>query len=144
MQALVSGSARTLALGQTENVGECLKASDVFVLPSRSEGLANALLEAMSTGLACIASTIPGMGDVIQHGQDGLLVPPGEPERLADSIVALFEDSEKRSEFGRRARRNIIDEYSIDAVADKYASLYTRLLGPAEKIAGRSGRTVEK
>ncbi len=131
MQTLVSTSARTLALGETENVDECLKASDVFVLPSRSEGLANALLEAMSTGLACIASNIAGMGDVIQDGHDGLLVPPGEPELLADSIVGLFEDRAKRSEFGRLARRKIIDEYSIDAVADRYAGLYQRL------IAGR-------
>lgn len=103
----------------------------MFVLPSRSEGLANALLEAMSTGLACIASNIAGMGDVIQDGHDGLLVPPGEPELLADSIVGLFEDRAKRSEFGRLARRKIIDEYSIDAVADRYAGLYQRL------IAGR-------
>jgi len=131
MQTLVSRSARTLALGETENVDECLKASDVFVLPSRSEGLANALLEAMSTGLACIASNIAGMGDVIQDGRDGLLVPPGAPELLADSIAGLLEDRAKRSEFGRLARKKIVDGYSIDVVADRYAGLYQRL------IAGR-------
>ena len=128
VHTLVSRSARTLALGQTENVNEYLQASDVFVLPSRMEGLSNALLEAMSTGLACVASDIVGMGDIIHHGQNGLLFPAGQVEVLAGSILELFEDSEKRAAFGTQARKRIMDCYSIDAVADKYASLYERLL----------------
>jgi len=144
MHALVTRSTRTLLLGQKDNVHEYLKASDVFVQPSRLEGLSNALLEAMSTGLACAASNIVGMGEAIQHGQDGLLFPPGETDALADSILKLLADDEKRLTLGTRAREKTMAKFSIDAVADKYASLYTRLLGPAEKIAGRSGRTVEK
>jgi glycosyltransferase involved in cell wall biosynthesis len=128
VQTLVSRSVKTLALGHRENVHEYLKASDVFVLPSRLEGLSNALLEAMSTGLACVASNIVGMDDAIQHGQNGSLFPTGQVDALADSILGLFENPERRLRFGTQARKKIMEKYSIDAVADRYASLYKRLI----------------
>jgi glycosyltransferase involved in cell wall biosynthesis len=144
VRALVARSPRTILVGQNDNIHEYLKTSDVFVQPSRLEGLSNALLEAMSTGLACVASNIVGMGEALRHGHNGLLFPSGDAGALSDSILELLADDDKRSKLGKQARETIMERFSIDTVADRYASLYTRLLGPAEKIAGRSGRTVEK
>jgi glycosyltransferase involved in cell wall biosynthesis len=128
VRELVSRSERTVVPGLKENVHEYLEASDVFVLPSRLEGLSNALLEAMSSGLACVASNLAGMDDVIENGRDGLLFPTGEVEPLASSILELFENPGTRLEMGKRARTKILDRYSIESVAGRYADLYERLV----------------
>jgi glycosyltransferase involved in cell wall biosynthesis len=127
--------------GFVNNPENYLMKSDIFILPSRAEGMSNALLEAMSVGLPCIATNISGNRELISDGENqsilegefiigqrGILVNPNNVEGLSKSILYLIRDPEKREELGRRARHFIQQNYSIDLIADKYIELYQRLL----------------
>jgi len=128
-------------LGMVENVMEHVKQADLFVLPSRTEGLSNALLEAMSYGLPCIATKVGGnielMGEdgdkIIEYGNfvvanNGLLVNPDDVEGLSRAMLYLIRNGMKREELGNQARLSIQENYSIDLIADKYIGLYKRML----------------
>jgi glycosyltransferase involved in cell wall biosynthesis len=115
-------------LGQVPDPYPILRQSDMFVLPSRSEGLSNALLEAMAHGLPCIASDIPGNRDIITPGQDGLLVRLDDDDDLAAAIVSLALDEELRGRLGRAAIVTVEREYSLDSVVEQYRALYARML----------------
>ena len=116
-------------LGARPDPEALLGASQVFLLPSRSEGLSNALLEAMATGLACVASRIGGNSDVLEHGVTGLLIPTGDPGALADALDALLDDASLRSRLGTAARAVALDQYGMDRVIQQYADLYAGLVG---------------
>jgi glycosyltransferase involved in cell wall biosynthesis len=127
-------------MGLMYNVGEFLQEADLFVLPSRTEGLSNALLEAMSYGLPCIATRVGGNEELLESrqehirpgayaiGKGGLLVNSEDAEGLAQAILFLVRNRERRGEIGRRAREYVQENYSIERVADKYLALYQRLL----------------
>jgi len=83
--------------GQVDNVEDYLVSSDIFVLPSRAEGISNALLEAMACGLPCVATRIDGNRHVLTDGHNGLLVPPGDADKLAQAIVRLGQDRHSAS-----------------------------------------------
>ena len=101
------------------------RAADIFVLPSDREGLPNALLEAMACGLPCIASRLPGITDVIvEDGVNGVLVPPGDVERLADALRAMAREPEHAHELGQRARQTIEAKYTIDFTAARHLDVY--------------------
>jgi glycosyltransferase involved in cell wall biosynthesis len=129
LDALSSDLMRIRALGERKDVNECLRVSDVFVLPTRFEGLPNALLEAMASALACVVSRIPGTEEVVGNGRCAVLVEPGDPVRLGDAIAGLLEDAGTRLSLGAGARARIMEKYSMDAVADEYAKLYRCLRG---------------
>ncbi len=126
-------------VGDPENY---LKTSDIFVLPSRAEGMSNALLEAMCIGLPCIATNISGNKELISDGEGqsvsegdfiigkrGILVNPDNVEGLSEAILYLIRDPGKREELGERAQQFVRRNYSIDLIADKYIELYQRMLG---------------
>lgn len=127
--------------GMVENVDTYSKKADLFVLPSRSEGLSNALLEAMSHGIPCIATQVGGNGELLEGereeipqggyviAKNGLLVNPDDVEGLAEAILYLIRNERVREELGKRARKFIQENYSIDMIADKYIALYQRMLG---------------
>lgn len=114
--------------GLAKDVKESLLEASLFVLPSRREGLSNALLEAMSLGMPCIATDISGNQDLIQHGKNGLLVPSENPRLLADAVVYMLDNPDKAMDMGASARRTIEERYSISTVADKYLELYRDLI----------------
>jgi glycosyltransferase involved in cell wall biosynthesis len=95
--------ANVLFAGSRGDVPEILPAFDVFALSSRFEGLPIALLEAMATGLACVATGVGGIPEVITDGVDGVLVEPGNPAQLAGAMVDVLGDPARRRELGRRA-----------------------------------------
>jgi glycosyltransferase involved in cell wall biosynthesis len=115
-------------LGQVPDPFPILRQSDMFILPSRSEGLSNALLEAMAHGLPCIASDIPGNRDIITQGQDGLLVRLDDDGDLSVAIVTLALDEELRARLGRAAILTVEREFSLESVVDQYLALYAHLL----------------
>lgn len=121
------------------NVDEFMRAADIFVLPSSREGLPISVLEAMSCGLAVVASDIPEISSSqIRDGLEGILVPAGHEDGLADALGRLIEDAAARDRLGQAARRRVKDEFSIDVVDRRYGSLYARLLdGPS--ATGRLG-----
>jgi len=115
-------------LGQLDNVADFLQAADLFVLPSATEGLSNALLEAMASGLACIATRVGGATDVITHRQNGWLLQPDEPAQLQEAINTLLADVASRTRLGEQARLKMLREYALPMVADRLLLLYRSLL----------------
>jgi glycosyltransferase involved in cell wall biosynthesis len=99
--------------GVTRDVPAYLRAADIFVLPSRREGLPVALLEAMACGLACVASRLSGATDsIITDGVDGMLVPVGDIDAVADAIGALLDDPAQRMRLGTAARSTVVERYA--------------------------------
>jgi len=128
-------------MGLIQNVMDSLKSADLFVLPSRTEGLSNSLLEAMSHGLPCITTKVGGNIELI--GEDdhqeimpgnflvagrGLLVNPEDVEGLSKAILYLIRNREERKAMGSKGRIYIEKNYSIDLVVDKYIGLYKRMM----------------
>ena len=99
----------------------------IFVLPSRVEGMSNALLEAQSWGIPCVVTDIPGNRSVVRDGENGVVVPVDDAEALATGIELLLRDPEKRRVMGVLARRNAERRFSIGAVVDKWIDLYVSL-----------------
>jgi glycosyltransferase involved in cell wall biosynthesis len=116
-------------LGHRHDVEAVLSIGDILVLPSRSEGMSNALLEAMSRGLAVIATDVPGNRAVVDHDRDGLLVPHGDRGALRQALGALLADEPRRRALGRRAAAKMASTFSIEAVARAYDRLYRDLGG---------------
>lgn len=116
--------------GRVDNVASHLEQADLFVLPSRAEGMSNALLEAMSHGLPCIASRIPGNVEVIRDGENGILVPVDNAEALGDALLELGRDPARRRALGKQAHADVLREYEIGSVASRYLQLYRKLTEP--------------
>ncbi len=124
-----AGALRVIWTGGKENVEDFLRASDIFVLPSRYEGLPNALLEAMATGLPCLATRIPGIEEVITDGLNGVLLPPENARALTTGLGRLLSmEPECLQEMGDRARMHINSRHSIARVARRYVELYEELV----------------
>lgn len=114
--------------GEVANVIPCLRQADIFVLPSRTEGISNALLEAMTVGLPCVASDNAGNRQVLIHGETGLLVPIGDAETLAYTLACLLTDTRLRERLGRAARHLVETRFDIAYVAEAYLTLYQQLI----------------
>lgn len=114
--------------GYVDDVVPYLQAADAFVLPSQTEGLSNALLEAMAAGLPAAATAVGGAPDVITHGENGLLVPPDDPNAMAEALGDLLRDPGARAGVGAAARERIQQEYSLPATVEKLLALYERLV----------------
>jgi glycosyltransferase involved in cell wall biosynthesis len=103
-------------------------ALDVFVLPSRFEGLSIALLEAMALGRAVVATRVGGSPEVVEDGESGILVQAGEPRALADAIRSLLEDPSRRDRLGEGARRRA-GRFDMGKAAARMEDIYEGLLG---------------
>lgn len=110
-----------------EKVIKCLQSSDIFVLPSRKEGLPNALLEAMACGLPSIATNIGGIRDIIDDGVNGLLFEKDNKEHLYDKIQLVMENDDLYRDLSKRGRDTVTEQYSIDKVANNYQKLYSQI-----------------
>ncbi len=110
--------------GLRDDIPTILSQTDIFVLPSYSEGLSNALMEAMASGCACIASEVGGNCFLIQNGVSGLLFPAGDREALAAHIRRLLSDPAKRKAMGEAARRRIDETFSWSVVGEQYRELF--------------------
>ncbi|MEW6359378.1 MAG: glycosyltransferase family 4 protein [Planctomycetota bacterium] len=125
---------QVLLLGHRDDTHDLYAAMDIFVLPSLWEGRPYALLEAMAAGRPVVASDVCGLGDVIEDGANGLLVPVGEAARLAEAVARLGRDSELRRRLGRAARQTVETRYRLaDAIA-KLDAVYGRVLPPTHSM----------
>jgi sugar transferase (PEP-CTERM/EpsH1 system associated) len=118
---------RVLCLGSSKQVPEMLNAMDVYVLPSVNEGISNSLLEAMATGLPVIASAVGGNPEVVVDDDCGLLFPARDHVRLADQLLTLWNDPERRRELGLRARQRIATHFSLASMTQQYRQTYQSL-----------------
>jgi L-malate glycosyltransferase len=101
--------------------------ADCLILPSRQEGMSNALLEAMAAGVPCIANDIPPNREVLDNGNAGVLVPVGDCDALVAAMQDMAENGAKSRRMGQMAKERAARYYSIKAVADRYARLYQSL-----------------
>jgi L-malate glycosyltransferase len=115
-------------LGPSTRVPELLQASDIFVLPSRSEGFSNALLEAMSFGLPCVVTRVGGNPEVVVDGETGFLIPPNDPDALADRILTLLRSPQLCLEFGTAARVRVEAHFTTATMVRRVVSSYETLL----------------
>jgi glycosyltransferase involved in cell wall biosynthesis len=119
-----------LFLGFREDVPKLLNVFDIFALPSLWEGLSISLLEAMAAGKPVVTTNIKGNREVIDHGTDGLLVSPANPEALADAVIELVHDKARAETLGQRARQKIKTSFSEEAMVshtlELYAATYVR------------------
>jgi glycosyltransferase involved in cell wall biosynthesis len=121
-QAAVSASARVLS--PREDLAELYAAADVFFLPSTSEGLSNALLEAMASGLAILGSRVGGTAQTVRDNVTGLLFERDDEAALRSAVARLVGDSGLRRALGAEGREEALRRYSIDAVVTRLESLY--------------------
>jgi glycosyltransferase involved in cell wall biosynthesis len=111
-------------------IGAWLRAADALVLPSRSEGLPHAVLEAMAAGLPALASDVGGVGDVVRHEHNGWLVPAADPAALAGAMAAASRDPDRLRRLGAAARDDAErDHVGYERVGRQLAAIYAGVLG---------------
>ena len=114
-------------VGFVEDVGSWINTFDLFVFPSLEEGLGSSLLDVMQQGKPIVASRVGGILDVIQHEENGLLVPPNDPVFLADAIERMMNNKELRERYGEAGRKTLY-KYSPEHVAQCYDAIYKSVL----------------
>ncbi len=120
--------------GRIDDVIPYLQTADLFILPSSHEGLSNALLEAMVSGLPSIATNVGGAPDVIVHDERGWLVPTKDQDSLRDAIILLLADNKRRAKFSLLGRDYILQNYSLPLTAKRLVNLYRRVQQPHLKL----------
>ena len=118
-----------------QEYGEVLQAIDVFCLPSLQQGLGVVMLEAMAHGKPVVAAAVGGVQSVVVDGETGLLVPPGDSEKLAARIVELLQNPERAKSLGRNGRRLVSERFGVQRMVEATAQLYRRVLGLSDNSA---------
>jgi len=114
-----------LFLGRTDRVAEALKALDVFVLASVAEGMPRSLLEAMATGLPCVATDVGSVGEILDGGKCGTLVPPRNAAKMGEAMLHMARIREvDRREMAAEAQRIVREHYTRDMVIERLEEIY--------------------
>ncbi|MGB9596698.1 MAG: glycosyltransferase family 4 protein [Candidatus Poribacteria bacterium] len=114
--------------GRREDVSEILSASDIFVLPSLSEGFPISILEAMSAGLPVVATDVAGTAELVEDGITGILVPPKDPEAISKSLAKLLLDVNLAKKMGERGRERVKNFFSVERMVSEIENIYKRCL----------------
>lgn len=124
---------RTVLTGDVQDVAHWLNAFDIFVLPSLSEGMSNTLLEAMATGVPPLATAVGGNAEVIEDGNSGVLVPPGDAKKICEYLLQLAPSPERRRQLGQNARQRIVSHFSLDRMLSRYTEMYCQLMNANQR-----------
>jgi glycosyltransferase involved in cell wall biosynthesis len=111
------------------NLREYLSAADIFVLPSRSEGFSNAIIEAMAASLPVVATDVGGNSEAVKDGVSGFIVPSEDVAALSSAMIRLLSDPSKAKEMGAAGRGLVEERFTIDAMMNQITHVYTGLLG---------------
>lgn len=114
--------------GEITDVAECLRRSDVFVLASLQEGRPMSIMEALASGLPVVATRVGAVADLVEHGVHGLLVSPNDVTGLADAMIELACDGDKRRRFGVSARQRAAASLSLDTMVNSYFDFYREVM----------------
>lgn len=120
LERTAGGDSRIRFLGERDDIPELMRAASILVRPSLMEGLPLAVLEAMASGMAVVATDIPGNNDLIEHRRTGLLCSPGSIESLVEQISVALADAQLATELGRRARQHVVDRFDWDSAVGRY------------------------
>lgn len=115
-------------LGERDDVSGLMRDFDVFVLPSRAEGVSNTILEAMASALPVVATAVGGNPDLVTPGLTGALVPPSDPDALALAVAAYVASPRRRLEHGARARADVEHRFALTDMVERYRTLYRSML----------------
>jgi glycosyltransferase involved in cell wall biosynthesis len=127
-------------LGFVEDVRPLLRASDLFVLPSATEGMPISVLEAMACGTPIVATRVGSIPDVARDGREALLVEPGSVDALADALGHALADAALRARLAASARERLLAEYTAERMAERYVEFYEWVEGGTAG-RGQDGRT---
>lgn len=125
---------RFILLGNRSDIPEFLQALDIFVLSSIHEGLPIALLEAMATGVASIATRVSGNRVVIEDHMNGILANPKDSDDIAEKIMEVLHDKDLRKHLGEQARADIDERYSLQNFGKLHEELYERVLAQRQEV----------
>ena len=117
----------TLGPVPSEEIAGLMAAADVLCLPSYSEGMPNVVLEAGACGLPVVATGVGGIPEVVKDGETGYLVPPRQPERLAEAVIKLALDPGLRGEMGRAGRKRA-ELFTVRKMVDGVTAVYREAL----------------
>jgi sugar transferase (PEP-CTERM/EpsH1 system associated) len=113
--------------GARDDIAQLLRGMTVFVQPSLAEGASNTLLEAMASGLPVVATAVGGNPELVRNGWTGKLVPARDPVQMAAAITDYYRIAGLAAQHGLQARRRVLNEFSMAAMADAYLAVYDRL-----------------
>lgn len=128
-------------LGFRRDVPALLSAADIFAMPSYSEGMPLAMIEAMATGTPIVASEVGGIPSLITHGTDGVLTKAGDADALASALKTLLENPGSRRTCADSAHRRFLNHFSLSSMLDNYRNLYESACAskPRRSATSRSG-----
>lgn len=115
--------------GERHDIPDIMQMLDVFVLPSKNEGISNTILEALASGLPVIATAVGGNLELVEEGVNGMLVQPGDVAGMAQALLAYLDTPARIAEHGMNARRHAEQRFSIPVMAEAYATVYDQTLG---------------
>ena len=133
----------TLLAGAQDNVPDWLQAQDLLCLPSLAEGISNAILEAMASGLPVVATDVGGNAELVEDGHTGCLVPSGDPAAMAGRIEAYFTDRTRLAAHGEAARRLAVTKFSLDTMVNAYHRVYMEQLIRAGALPARAAQQAD-
>ncbi|GLO67575.1 glycosyltransferase [Oceanobacillus kimchii] len=113
--------------GKVSNLNQFMKISDIFILPSYSEGLPNVLLEAAASGLALLSTDIGGNRDIVKDSVNGFLVSTNDSKSLKEKVEILIKRENIRKEMGNNSRKIAVNKFNLDKIAKTYSDLYYQL-----------------
>jgi glycosyltransferase involved in cell wall biosynthesis len=128
LKQAAAGLSNITFIGFVENVGDYLASFDLFVLPSRREGIGSILLDAMEQGLAVVATRVGGVPAIVRDGENGILIDPERPEQLQAAILRLCSEPELRARMGQLGKETA-KRYTAKVMGERYLELYESVLG---------------
>ena len=120
-------ASRVSWLGWVEEARALLATFDAFVLPSRFEGFPLSILEAQLAEVAVVASDVGSISETVRSGATGLLVPPDDPDRLAEALTTLAHDPDRRRQLGEAGRRLVLERFTAGHMAEQFERLYAEI-----------------
>jgi glycosyltransferase involved in cell wall biosynthesis len=118
---------KIIFVGWHEDIPEILSILDVLVLPSLNEAVGRVLLEAGASGKPVVATDVGGIPDIIKNNETGILVPPADSRKIAEAVISLLKDKQKRFEMGHAAKNWVNTKFSVDNMVGEVHNLYKSL-----------------
>ncbi len=112
--------------GKRDDVAEIMRYLDIFVLPSKAEGISNTILEAMATALPIIATRVGGNPELVEDGENGMLVEKESPEEMAQCLIDYLDYPQKRETHGQQSLQRVNVWFSLDKMVEQYLAVYDR------------------